>query len=176
MLRSVWLNFSHGHRQTISVSSDPTNRRVWMQRFCGAIHHGSFSRIESARPMGTFSSPQRCPSARGSVSFSQSNRANETAGFHRDDERHSGCRENLCTWLRVRSSRDNGRAGSRREIPRDIAARKGENVTSGGRSPRRVAFFEKRRQTVEEPDKCPPAPEAQDSVQNLPRRSRGFPF
>src|SRR5213083_1444697 len=42
MLRSVWLNFSHGHRQAISVSSDPTNRRVWMQRFCGAIHHGSF--------------------------------------------------------------------------------------------------------------------------------------
>src|SRR5947208_16239734 len=42
MLRSVWLNFSHGHRQAISVSSDPTNRRVWMQRFCSAIHHGSF--------------------------------------------------------------------------------------------------------------------------------------
>src|SRR6266513_3330216 len=42
MLRSVWLNFSHGHRQAVSVSSDPTNRRVWMQRFCGAIHHSSF--------------------------------------------------------------------------------------------------------------------------------------
>src|SRR5213596_2266628 len=42
MLRLVWLNLSHGHRQAISVSSDPTNRRVWMQRFCGAIHHGSF--------------------------------------------------------------------------------------------------------------------------------------
>src|SRR5436190_13390579 len=42
MLRPVWLNFSHGHRKAVSISSDPTNRRVWMQRFCGAIHHGSF--------------------------------------------------------------------------------------------------------------------------------------
>src|SRR5213079_1979231 len=111
----------------------------------------------------------------GFALFLRRNRANETAGFHRDDERHSGCRENLCTWLRVRSSRDNGRAGSRRERHRDIAARKGENATSGGRSPRRVAFFGKRRQTVEEPDKCPPALEAQGSAQNLLRRSRGFP-
>src|SRR5439155_25857386 len=105
---------------------------------------------------------------------SHRNRANETAGFHRDDERHSGCRENLCSSLRVCSSRGNGRAGSRREMPRDIAARKGENATSGGPSPRRVAFFGKRRQTVEEPDKCPPAPEAQGCAQNLPPRSRAL--
>src|SRR6478736_9177472 len=35
------LILSHGH-QPISVSSNPTKRRVWMQRFCGAIDHGSF--------------------------------------------------------------------------------------------------------------------------------------
>src|SRR5213075_2243359 len=42
MLSSVLPNLSHGHRLPVSISSDPTNRRVWMQRFCGAIHHGSF--------------------------------------------------------------------------------------------------------------------------------------
>src|SRR6478672_2001050 len=42
MLGSVQLNLSHGHQQPISVSSNPTNRRVRMQRFCSEIHHGSF--------------------------------------------------------------------------------------------------------------------------------------
>src|SRR4030095_6893226 len=132
------------------------------------------SRIESARPMRTFSSPHRCPSAREFAPFFHRSRANETAGFHRDDERHSGCRENLCSLLQVRSSPSNGRAGLHREMHRDIAARKGENVTSGGRSPRPVAFFGKTRQTREEPDKCPPAPEAQGCAQNLPTRSRAL--
>src|SRR5580765_4279256 len=36
------LILSQGYQQPISVSSDPTKRRVWMQRFCGAIDHGSF--------------------------------------------------------------------------------------------------------------------------------------
>src|SRR5215211_706766 len=116
------------------------------------------------------------PPAPGCAAFSRRNRANETAGFHRDDERHSGYREILCSWLRVRSSRDNGRAGSRREMRQDFAERKGENATSGDPSPRRVAFFGKRRQTAKEPDKCPPAPEAQDCAQNLPTRSRVLRF
>src|SRR6188472_2714539 len=42
MLSLVPLNLSHGHQQPISVSSNPTNRRVWMHRLCGAIHHDSF--------------------------------------------------------------------------------------------------------------------------------------
>src|SRR5438876_11412825 len=42
MLSSVLPNLSHGHRLPVSISSDPTNRRVWMQRFCGAIDHLSF--------------------------------------------------------------------------------------------------------------------------------------
>src|SRR6185503_15460336 len=125
-------------------------------------------------PMGTLSSPQRCPSARGSVSFFRSNRANETAGFHRDDERRSGCRESACSLPRAGLSQDSEREGLHREMHRDFAARKGESVTSGGRSPIRVAFFGKRRQTREEPDKCPPAPGARGCAQSLLTRSRAL--
>src|SRR5207249_7659769 len=42
MLRLIGLNSSHGHRQVISVSTHPTNRRVWMQRFYNATNHDSF--------------------------------------------------------------------------------------------------------------------------------------
>src|SRR4249919_301497 len=36
------LIFPRGTSNRSVVSSNPMNRRVWMQRFCGAIHHSSF--------------------------------------------------------------------------------------------------------------------------------------
>src|SRR6266480_2504187 len=48
MLRSVPPNLSHGHRQTMSLSRYPTNRRVWMQRFWGATGHDSFANLVCA--------------------------------------------------------------------------------------------------------------------------------
>src|SRR5215831_17005725 len=50
MLRSVPLNSSYRHGQATSVSSDPTNRRVWMHRFCHASRYDSFRGVREQWP------------------------------------------------------------------------------------------------------------------------------
>jgi hypothetical protein len=42
MLSQFPLKFLPQAPATINLSSDPTNRRVWMQQFFGAIHHNPF--------------------------------------------------------------------------------------------------------------------------------------
>jgi hypothetical protein len=56
MLSQFPLKFLPQAPATINLSSDPTNRRVWMQQFFGAIHHDSF---RGSKPRDRLSSISR---------------------------------------------------------------------------------------------------------------------